>query len=236
MNAVDLCIIILLLLLLLFGFLIGWHNGLIKQSVLTIGLVLVICLAFILKNPVSSLFYRYLPFINFSGAFKGVSVLNIILYEFLAFVITFTLLLLIFKILVKTSSIIEKILKATIILGIPSKILGGIVGLIENFIIVFIVLYFLNLPILNFSLVNESKFAKQILNKTPILSNVCNDTLILYDEIESLKNEYIRDTDKTELNNKILKLLLDKDFVSQENVNYLITHKKLQNIELEKGD
>ncbi len=232
MNAVDLCIIILLL----FGFLIGWHNGLIKQSVLTIGLVLVICLAFILKNPVSSLFYRYLPFINFSGAFKGVSVLNIILYEFLAFVITFTLLLLIFKILVKTSSIIEKILKATIILGIPSKILGGIVGLIENFIIVFIVLYFLNLPILNFSLVNESKFAKQILNKTPILSNVCNDTLILYDEIESLKNEYIRDTDKTELNNKILKLLLDKDFVSQENVNYLITHKKLQNIELEKGD
>lgn len=94
----------------------------------------------------------------------------------------------------------------------------------------------MNLPILNFSLVNESKFAKQILNKTPILSNVCNDTLILYDEIESLKNEYIRDTDKTELNNKILKLLLDKDFVSQENVNYLITHKKLQNIELEKGD
>lgn len=232
MNAVDLCIIILLL----FGFLIGWHNGLIKQSVSTIGLVLVICLAFILKNPVSSLFYRYLPFINFSGAFKGVSVLNIILYEFLAFVITFTLLLLIFKILVKTSSIIEKILKATIILGIPSKILGGIVGLVENFIIVFIVLYFLNLPILNFNLVNESKFAKQILNKTPILSNVCNDTLILYDEIESLKNEYIRDTDKTELNNKILKLLLDKDFVSQENVNYLITHKKLQNIELEKGD
>lgn len=230
MNIVDLFIIILLI----FGFLIGWHNGLIKQSVSTIGLVLVICLSFVLKNPVSSFFYRYLPFINFSGAFKDVSVLNIILYEFLAFIITFSLFLLIFQLLVKTSSVIEKILKATIILGIPSKILGGIVGIIENFIIAFIALYFLNLPILNFSLVNDSKFAKQILNKTPILSDVCNDTLVLYDEIEALKNEYIRETDKTDLNNKILKLLLDKEFVSQENVDYLISHKKLKNIELEK--
>ncbi len=230
MNVVDLFIIIFLL----FGFLIGWHNGFIKQTVSTIGLVLVVCLAFVLKNPVSSLFYRYLPFINFSGAFKDVSVLNIILYEFLAFIITFSVLLCLFKILVKTSSIIEKILKATIILGIPSKILGGIVGIIENFIIVFIALYFLNLPILNFSLVNESKFANQILNKTPILSNICNDTLVLYDEIGVLKEEYIREVDKTELNNKILKLLLEKDFVSQENVDYLISHKKLNNIELEK--
>ena len=111
---------------------------------------------------------------------------------------------------------------------------SGIVGIIENFIIAFIALYFLNLPILNFSLVNDSKFAKQILNKTPILSDVCNDTLVLYDEIEALKNEYIRETDKTDLNNKILKLLLDKEFVSQENVDYLISHKKLKNIELEK--
>lgn len=230
MNVVDLFIIILLL----FGFLIGWHNGFIKQSVSTIGLVLVVCLAFLFKNPLSSLFYRYLPFINFSGAFKDVSVLNIILYEFLAFVITFCFLLFLFKVLVKTSSIVEKILKATIILGIPSKILGGIVGIIENFIIAFIALYFLNLPMLNFNLVNDSRFATEILNKTPILSNICNDTLVLYDDIKTLKEEYIREIDKTELNNKILKLLLEKDFVSQENVDYLISHKKLNNVELEK--
>lgn len=230
MNVVDLFIIILLL----FGFLIGWHNGFIKQSVSTIGLVLVVCLAFLFKNPLSSLFYRYLPFINFSGAFKDVSVLNIILYEFLAFVITFCFLLFLFKILVKTSSIVEKILKATIILGIPSKILGGIVGIIENFIIAFIALYFLNLPMLNFNLINDSRFATEILNKTPVLSNICNDTLVLYDDIKTLKEEYIREIDKTELNNKILKLLLEKDFVSQENVDYLISHKKLNNVELEK--
>lgn len=230
MNVVDLFIIILLL----FGFLIGWHNGFIKQSVSTIGLVLVVCLAFLFKNPLSSLFYRYLPFINFSGAFKDVSVLNIILYEFLAFVITFCFLLFLFKILVKTSSIVEKILKATIILGIPSKILGGIVGIIENFIIAFIALYFLNLPMLNFNLINDSRFATEILNKTPILSNICNDTLVLYDDIKTLKEEYIREIDKTELNNKILRLLLEKDFVSQENVDYLISHKKLNNVELEK--
>lgn len=230
MNVVDLFIIILLL----FGFLIGWHNGFIKQSVSTIGLVLVVCLAFLFKNPLSSLFYRFLPFINFSGAFKDVSVLNIILYEFLAFVITFCFLLFLFKILVKTSSIVEKILKATIILGIPSKILGGIVGIIENFIIAFIALYFLNLPMLNFNLINDSRFATEILNKTPVLSNICNDTLVLYDDIKTLKEEYIREIDKTELNNKILRLLLEQDFVSQENVDYLISHKKLNNVELEK--
>lgn len=229
MNVVDICIVILLL----FGFFIGWSRGFTRQIVSVVGLILSIVLAFVFKDVISSFLYRICPFFDFGGYFKGVTSLNIVIYELIAFIIIFGLIMILYRIIVKLSSFLEKILNATIILGIPGKILGGIGGVLENFIIIFIILYVLNLPILNVTLVQKSNFATRILNNTPIISDVCKDTLQIYHEITRLKNEHSDDIDKTELNNEIVDLLLEHDFVSEDNVEYLIERGKLRNVKLE---
>lgn len=226
MNLVDICIIIFLL----FGFLIGWKSGFTKKLVSTVGFIVVIILSFLFKNLLSGLFYNYLPFIEFKGSFEGVSVINILFYEVLAFIIIFSLLMVIFRIILKTSSGFEKVLNATIILGIPSKILGGIVGIIENYIITFFVIYFLSIPLLDMKLITNSFYATKLMNKTPILSTVCQDTLKVYDEIKELKDNYKDDKDKKELNEKIIELLLEHDIVSEENIDNLIKKGKIEKI------
>ncbi len=227
MSVVDLCIIIFLI----FGFLIGWKNGLTKQLVLTVGFLIVIILSFILKNYLSSIFYTYLPFFEFGGVFKGVSALNILLYELLAFVIVLCLLMVIFRVLLKVTSVFEKILKMTIILGIPSKLLGGVVGIINNFAVSFFVLYFLSIPVLNFTLLDEAPFAQNILDSTPVLSNICSDTLNIYDEIKELKVHYKDNKDNSQLNKEVLSLLLEHDIISNENVQKLISRGKIAPID-----
>ena len=227
MNVVDLCIIIIFI----FGFFVGWKNGFIKQLVSTIGLVLTFVLAFYFKKPISILFYRWLPFIDLGGIFKEVSVINIILYELLAFAVAFSFFVILFRIAIKLSNLAEKVIKASIIFGIPSKILGGITGLISSFVVTFIVVFFFNLPFFDLSLVSESKFAQFALNKTTILSNMCNNTLLLYDEIGSLKNEYKDSDDTKTLNTKILNLLIEYKCISKDEVDYLISHGKLKNID-----
>ncbi len=227
MNIVDILIIIFLL----FGFLLGWKHGFTKQIVSTVGFIVVIVLSFVLKNYVSSIFYTYLPFFKFGGAFKGVTALNILLYELLAFIIVFCLLMAVFKVLVKTSSTFEKILNATIILGIPSKILGGIAGIIEHYIICFFVIYFLSLPVFYFIPIDSSSIGSRMLNSTPVLSNVCKNTLEIYHEVIVLKNEYKDSDDKSKFNDEVIKLLVERDVISEENVDKLVSQGKIKAIE-----
>ena len=68
--------------------------------------------------------YEKLPFFNFGGIFKGVTVLNILIYELIAFFVVLAVLFVLLRIFTFFSFMIEKILDLTIILGIPSKILG----------------------------------------------------------------------------------------------------------------
>lgn len=167
MSVLDIVILIILA----FGFLLGFKRGFTRELVSLVGIFVIIVLSFLLKNPVSVFFYNNLPFINFGGFFKDITVINILVYEVLAFFCVFFILTFVFKILICVTKVFEGILKATIILGIPSKILGGILGVIQSLIYIFIVLYILNLPTLNIDL--NSKVADTILNKTPILNSVC---------------------------------------------------------------
>ena len=129
------------ILVILLGGVIGFKDGVIKRLTSVIGLVIVVILSFVLKNFVSVLFYENLPFLDLWGIFKGVQVINIIFYELLAFIIVSSVLMLVYRVLLMITGLVEKILKATIILSIPSKILGFFVGLIENYIWVYIVLF-----------------------------------------------------------------------------------------------
>ena len=139
LNIVDVIIILIIAL----GALVGFKEGAIKRSTSIVGLVLVVILSFTLKNYLSVYFYENLPFFDLWGVFKGIQVLNIVFYEMVAFLIIASVLTIVYRVILGITGIIEKILKATIILSIPSKILGFFVGLFEYYIWVYLFLFIL---------------------------------------------------------------------------------------------
>lgn len=225
MKIVDIVILIIILL----GAVIGFKRGFTRSLVSALGFIVIAILAYFLKNPLSILLYENLPFFKFGGILKGVTVLNIALYELLAFVIVLAILGVALKILMVATSVFEKILKMTIILGIPSKIMGAVVGALEAFVIVFISLYALSLPIFNISIVNDSNWKDIILNKTPILSAFSKDTMQVIDEFASIKEKY-KDNNKNaeEFNKEVLDLFLKYDVVKVSSIDKLVEKEKLQ--------
>lgn len=222
MNIIDAIIILILLM----GAVIGFKQGAIKKTVSFVGTFAIIIIAFIFKNDLSVLFYENLPFFDFWGAFKGIQVLNIILYEIIAFLVVFSLLFIVLRMLIVITGFAELLLKVTIFLAIPSKILGIFVGLIEYYVYVFIALFVISLPVFNLVDLNESKFAGTILNNTPLLSGLADDTVEVYTEVYNIiDNRGNKSTE--ELNEEVLTFMLDKKAISYESVKSLIDQNKV---------
>ena len=224
MNFVD----ILILLFLLFGAVIGFKDGFTKSLVNCIGYIVIIIIAFILKNPLSEFLMSFMPFFDFFGLVKGLTVFNIAFYEIISFVIIFSILLIILKILLLLTSVFEKILTLTIILGIPSKILGMIIGVIKNFVIVFCILYILNFMNISIDELNKSKFKDPILNNTPLLSNLAGDATAVAQEFTLIKDKYQNTDNNNEFNLEVLNLFLKYNVVTPETASKLLDSGKLK--------
>lgn len=224
LNIIDVGIIIIIL----FGAVLGFKRGFTKQLVRAVGFILVVILAFKFKNLVSSILYQNLPFFNFGGVFAGVSVLNIFVYELIAFLFVLTLLIVALRLILFVTGLLEVVLNFTIVFGIVSKILGAIVGAIEYFVIAFIVLYILALPFFNISIVKESKSKDYILNNTPILSNYIDKSLVVLDEFIDLKDKYKNKNSPYEFNLEALELMLKYKIIDIKSADKLIKKGKLQ--------
>lgn len=221
MNIVD----VIIILSLAFGAVLGFKRGAIRTGVSFVGLVLAIVLAAVLRRPVAGFMYEHLPFFDFGGIFQGVTVLNILLYEVIAFFLVFAVLLAVATLLSKVATIIEKALTMTIILGIPSKIIGIFVGFIETYIYVFIIMYFLTLPMFNIGIVKDSKVTDKILNNTPILTNTVGSTLDAFQSVYELKSANLT---KEEYSRKSLDILLKHEITDVESIDKLIEKGKLE--------
>lgn len=216
----------IILLIILLGGVIGFKEGVIKKLTSIIGLIVVVILSFTLKNYLSVFFYENLPFFDFWGVFKGIQVLNVLFYELLAFLIISSVLSLAYKILLGITGIVEKILKATIILSIPSKILGFFVGLIEYYIWVYIFLFVLTLPVFNIRQLYESKTAMFIIEKTPILSKYTDKTLDIYNDLYSIIYNRTGKSDE-QVNEEAMKLMLKYDIITTESAHKLVDRNKV---------
>ena len=225
MNIVDAVIILLVLLCGANGF----KRGVFKQLVTTIGFVLVVVLAFYLKNPIADFLSLNLPFFKFGGTFANITSLNIILYQLISFILVVVFLEAVLSVLIKVTGFIEKILKFTIILGIPSKILGFIVGIIEGFIIVFLVLFFLRQPGFNLKIFDGSKFTNPILKSTPILSQVGSGFVNTFNDLYELGNDYYEQKiDENTLNLKAIDVMLKHKIITPDYVVKLVDNKKIE--------
>lgn len=229
MAAID---IVVLLLLVMFG-VVGWKQGIIKEAVQLVGMIIILVIAFMFKGELGNIFCKWLPFFNFNGSpIEGITTLNILLYQVLGFVIIFTVLYAIYTIILKLSGVFQKILDWTIILLIPSKIGGLIIGLLEGYILLFVLLLIITgLPASYTSNFTNSNLVQTIVYKTPILSSASKDVTSSMKDIYELVDEVTQKKITTnEANLKTVDIMLKYDLVTPKTVEQLVILDKLKGI------
>lgn len=217
----SLIVDIIIILLILLGGIQGFKNGAIKTSMRFVGLFIVIIISFILKDRLMVMMYENLPFFDFFGLIKGIDSINILLYQLIAFVVVFSLLMLVLRVLVAVTGIVEWLLKKMVFIGIPSKILGMVVGGVEYYVYVFIVLYVLSVPVLGLTFIDDSRLGSFILDKTPVLSELVDDTVKVYSDVWNvIRNR--GDLSGQEINTFVLATLLDNDLITISSARELV--------------
>lgn len=224
MNIFDIIIIIIILGC---GF-VGFKMGFIKSLVSFVGIILVFLLSMLFKNPIAEWLSLNLPFFSFWGDFKDVTVINVIIYQLISFVICFSILMAIYGIVVKVSGIFEKILKLTFIMAIPSKVFGFILGLLEGVIISVALMIFLSVPIFNIESLHESSIRNFIFDHSVLAGNLTQDTTNSIQEIMDLKDKFGDDTDRGELNLSCFDVLLKYKVITVDYSKKLVDSGKLK--------
>ena len=220
------------LILILFMFAVGgFRKGAIKEAVSLVGIVAVFVIAFLLKGVLGNLLCKFLPFFDFAGNLEGVTVLNILLYQLVAFIIIYSLLFSIYVIVVKISSGIQKLVNMTIVLWIPSKIIGALIAFVTGYIVIFAVLLVLLIPLKDSNLFKDSKVANYIVYDSPILSSSSESISNSINEIYDLSAELSRGKiDKNEANLQTMDILLKYKIVSPKTAKQLVALDKLDGI------
>ena len=212
---------IIIVLMLLMGAIVGYKNGVIKEGTKFIGLFLVIIISFMLKDKLMVLLYENLPFFNFFGLIRGLDAINILFYQLISFLVIFAALMFVLKVLIVVTGLVEWLLKMTVFLSFPSRILGLVVGVLEYYVYLFIALYILNMPIFNLTFVSESKLGMTILENTPILSELVDDTVEVYSDVWNvIRNR--GDLNNKQVNTLVLATLLDNDLITIESARKLV--------------
>lgn len=211
-----------LILVLISFIIVGAHRGVIKELVSLVGLIVIFILSWQLKGIIGNILCIFLPFFEFKGSIAGISSLNIMLYQLIAFLIVFGLLLGIYVFTLKLSRLVQKIVNATIILVIPSKILGALVSFIKGYLIIFIISVILIIPFANVEMFRDSTIINIVLYKTPLLSKYTSTFTKPISDIVELSNS-VKDNKITsnEANNKAIDIMLEYNVVDQNTINKL---------------
>lgn len=227
MSMLDIIIVIIIA----FGALLGFKRGIIKQGLVTIGIEVVIILSFLLKNPISSFMYKNFPFFSFYGLYENISVLNILLYEVIAFALVFSILSTILLVVIRVSKSFDKVLKLTLLFSLPSRILGAILGACEYYLIVFIGLFILMQPMFEISsndLFLDSKLKDIVLKNTPFISGYIKPTMKAVEDIEEIIKDKENYSDK-EFNCKATNIMVKHKVVEKKSLDYLYESGKIKN-------
>ena len=223
MNIFD----IMICLLLIIGFIIGFKNGVVRQGISLAGIIIIFIIAYFLKGYIGNFLCINLPFFNYFGPLKGLTTINIIVYQLIAFLLVFTVLLFIYIVIVKISKVLEKVVDATIIFWLPSKLLGGFLCFIEVYIIIYAVILFLSVPLSTNPYFHNSKGVNIVLYETPFLGKTkfAKSVKNISTLTNNIKKEKIS---KEDANKKILVVLVENNVIDIDTVNKLNEQNKLK--------
>ena len=168
----------------------------------------------------------HLPFFNFAG-FEGLTSLNILVYNVIAFLIIFVLLYCLLSIVLALTGFIDTLLKLTVIWIVPSKIGGAILGFLEAWVFLFLVLFVAGSFNVTANWVQDSKVSQVMLKHTPVvggfLSGVTQSAREIYAEV---KNSSDKSTE--ELNLKLLQIQISYQLISKEKAQELVDTDKVE--------
>ena len=230
MNIID---IIVILGIAFCGYL-GMKKGFVKSLVSFVGIVIVFILAYFMKNPIADWLCLNLPFFNFTGSLKGATILNVIFYQIVAFIIMFSLLMAAYHVIVKVSGLVERLLKMSFILAVPTKIGGLIVGILEGVVISLIAIVILSLPVLKLGWVEDSAIRNYLYNVSPVIGNITGSMNDSVDEILELKEKFNNKENKEEFNLSSLDIMLKHSAMKVSLAEKLVNSGKL-NIDPDKA-
>lgn len=214
MNLLDYIIIIVIILSAITGF----KRGFLKSLINFVGTIVVILLAFYLKNPISVFLYEHFPFFNLSGNMNGISVYNVIIYETISFLLTLVVLSIGLRIVVTISGLVSKLTFGLLDNGIIGHLLGLIFGTLKGYLIIFFISFILASFAPSSSLYQKSMYADTIVTKTPFLSNVVSKT---YNSIKDVYEVLKNNDNKEEANKECLEILLKYEIITKESVTKL---------------
>lgn len=227
LNIFDIGIILIFLIFLIVGF----KNGVIRECVSLLGIVLVFIISFCLKGVLGNFLCTFLPFFSFAGVIEGITTINILLYQVIAFIVVFSILLGLYAVVLKISKFLQKIVNLTIVLWLPSKLLGAVVSFMKGYIILFVVFLVLMIPLKNQPIFYESSLINMILYKTPILSTSTNDFTTAIGEVYDLGIKVSKDQlSKNEANLQTLDVMLKYKIVDKKTIERLVEMHKLDGI------
>lgn len=231
MGILDGIIIILFTL----GILYGTKKGFINGALSLVGLAVIITFSFLFHKMIADVLLKGMPFIKFSGTCKGITSLNILFYEAVGFLLIFFFLLSILGLVLKITGILQKLIDYSIVLTLPSKILGVLVGFVNSLIVIFLLLFILLNINSTRKYVHESKIASFIMQRTFVLSNVTSKYYDSTNEINIVIDNCKKEkADKKVCNANVANVLINYNIVDKEKVIDLIESGKLKNID--KGD
>lgn len=211
----------------LFAYL-GWRRGFIRTAVSLLGTVIVYIIAWSLKDVLADFLIEHFSFFNYAGLFNGITSINILVYKVVAFLIIFVVLYCILNILMNAAKLVEKLIKITVIFALPSKILGALLGFIEGVTTVFLVAFCLYHFPLSTKMINDSKVAIIILERTPILGDMAVSTTLALEDIDKILIAAQNNENKEEANFRVLHQLIYYKIISPDAAQKLIDDKKLQ--------
>ncbi len=223
MNIFDIVIILLILL----SGVTGLKQGLLKSGINLIGTILIYIIAFKMKDSIGLFLCKVCPFFKFNGYIT----LNILVYQLIAFVLIASILFSVFAIVLKLTGIVQKLVDLTVILTIPSKIGGFIIGLLEGYVVMFIIILILSVPLRNVELFSKSTLVDKMINNTPILSSTLDGVGDVIFNIFEITSEVKNKNDETnKVNIDIMKTYLDYKIISKEDTIKIIDTGKLDSI------
>ena len=215
-NIIDAVIILFLIA----GAVFGYKKGAIQMIAYIIGTIFIIALSWYLKKPVAIFMYTHFPYFRLGGVLKNVYVINILIYQGIAFLLILSILSILLGIIFKFTGILSKIVDKSIILTLPSKIIGTLLGFLEAYIFIFTMLFIFSQFSFSHEILSESKYTNMMLNKTP-LTKECRNSYKAFKEIKDVSND-------EEANSKAIDVLLKYNIITPKTMKKLIKYGKIK--------
>ncbi len=228
MNYFD---IIFGIILIVFG-IEGYKRGFFRETLNLVGLIVILYISFLLMAPIGNILLKTLPFLSLSIIGVEMEALNIFFYQILSFILLSIILYIIWNFVLTITGLLSKIIGLNKLLRFPFRVLGALAGVISGYIILFLILLVIAIPLNSrFTSYKDSKLKDHIINNKLLFTK---EVVKLNDSINEIYDlTYVIDKDEKRLkhsntyNAKVMDIMLKNRMVEKETIVELINRNKL---------